>query len=85
MTSGKLGPHWTELGVEGFFERQRILGSSQATPLHNPGDEDGQFVVTDATTANTPLVEDVTALLIAADGCMSQFHGRHSFLWIQVW
>lgn len=41
-------------------------------------------VVTDAEGPTQPLMAAISALLVVADGCTSQFHCKNSFLWIQV-
>ena len=84
LATGQLGEHWTKHGVEGFVNRQRIFGSCCKQPLRHPDDLRTDHDITEAPGPEPPLCPDITTLLLIADGCKGQFHGRHSFIWIQV-
>ena len=84
LSTGRISDEWGDVGVEGFYERQRIFGSDNRSPLQHEDDIRSDNDIHEAPSAESPLMPNIRNLLITSDGCTGQFHGKHSFLWLQV-
>ena len=84
LSTGRISDEWGDVGVEGFYERQRVFGSDKGNPLQHVDDPRSANDIHEAQLAGSPLMPNICNLLLTADGCAGQFHGKNSFLWVQV-